>query len=74
MFVVDDPTDPRLPDSLSTHVMTGVDKLHKEGWSGEGIKIGMWVAFVNYHWIRAKLRLLLVSIQVGVYTPRTVWT
>ncbi|KAK0225536.1 pyrolysin [Armillaria fumosa] len=41
VFVVDDPTDRGLPDSLSTHVMTGVDKLHKEGWSGEGIKIGI---------------------------------
>ncbi|KAK0437979.1 pyrolysin [Desarmillaria tabescens] len=48
MFIVDDPNDPRLPDSLSTHVMTGVDKLHEEGLSGKGIKIGIIDTGVDY--------------------------
>ncbi|KAI9067297.1 subtilisin-like protease [Trametes sanguinea] len=36
---LDDPQIP--PDSESTHVLTGVDKLHAEGIFGEGIKIGI---------------------------------
>jgi hypothetical protein len=41
-FTVNDPKDSRLPpDALSTHRMTGVDKLHAEGSFGQGIKIGM---------------------------------
>ncbi|KAK0476786.1 pyrolysin [Armillaria novae-zelandiae] len=48
VLVVDDPTDHRLPDTLSTHVMTGVDKLHKDGWSGEGIKIGIIDTGIDY--------------------------
>ncbi|RXW21761.1 hypothetical protein EST38_g4102 [Candolleomyces aberdarensis] len=40
-----DKNDPAVPaDSLSTHVMTGVDKLHAEGLSGKGVKIGMSVS------------------------------
>lgn len=40
-FTVSDPKDSRLPpDTLSTHRMTGVDKLH-EGSFGQGIKIGI---------------------------------
>ena len=27
--------------SDSTHIMTGVDKLHAQGFKGKGIKIGM---------------------------------
>ncbi|KAJ7495908.1 subtilisin-like protease [Mycena galericulata] len=30
-----------LPDTYSTHVMTGVDKVHAQGNFGEGIKIGI---------------------------------
>ncbi|KAI0633256.1 subtilisin-like protease [Trametes polyzona] len=36
---VDDPQIP--PDSESTHILTGVDKLHAQGIAGEGIKIGI---------------------------------
>ncbi|EJU04161.1 subtilisin-like protease [Dacryopinax primogenitus] len=32
---------PYLPDTESTHVMTGVNKLHAEGLTGRGIKIGI---------------------------------
>ncbi|KAH9484892.1 Minor extracellular protease vpr [Psilocybe cubensis] len=40
--VVTGPTDSQLPvDSESTHVLTGVDKLHAQGISGAGIKIGI---------------------------------
>ncbi|KAF9264167.1 subtilisin-like protease [Marasmius fiardii PR-910] len=35
-------------DIQSTHVMTGVDKLHAEGITGEGIKIGMIDTGVDY--------------------------
>ncbi|KAK0213189.1 pyrolysin [Desarmillaria ectypa] len=48
MVIVDDPNDPHLPDSLSTHVMTGVDKLHEEGLSGKGIKIGIIDTGIDY--------------------------
>ncbi|KAF8521827.1 subtilisin-like protease [Gautieria morchelliformis] len=41
------PTDPAVPpDSESTHVMTGVDKLHAEGIFGKGIKIGMYNSWI----------------------------
>ncbi|KAI0335098.1 subtilisin-like protease [Cubamyces sp. BRFM 1775] len=36
---LDDPQIP--PDSESTHILTGVDKLHAEGIFGDGIKIGI---------------------------------
>ncbi|TCD66303.1 hypothetical protein EIP91_001549 [Steccherinum ochraceum] len=36
---VDDPALP--PDSESTHVLTGVDKLHAQGILGQGVKIGI---------------------------------
>ncbi|KAI0663397.1 subtilisin-like protease [Cubamyces menziesii] len=43
---LDDPQIP--PDSESTHILTGVDKLHAEGISGDGIKIGMYrIDFTN---------------------------
>ncbi|KZT62014.1 subtilisin-like protease [Calocera cornea HHB12733] len=32
---------PYLPDTESTHVMTGVDKLHAEGFTGRDIKVGI---------------------------------
>ncbi|KAJ6498971.1 pyrolysin [Mycena sanguinolenta] len=35
------PGDPGLPDSESTHITTGVDKLHARGITGKGIKIGI---------------------------------
>ncbi|KAJ7282961.1 subtilisin-like protease [Mycena rebaudengoi] len=39
--VVKDVSDPTVPDSFSTHVMTGVDKVHAQGNFGQGIKIGI---------------------------------
>ncbi|KAI0363362.1 subtilisin-like protease [Pilatotrama ljubarskyi] len=36
---LDDPQVP--PDSESTHILTGVDKLHAQGITGQGIKIGI---------------------------------
>ncbi|KAL0953072.1 hypothetical protein HGRIS_007272 [Hohenbuehelia grisea] len=48
-FTVSDPTDPRLPATpFSTHVMTGVNKLHAEGIYGEGIKIGIIDSGIDY--------------------------
>ncbi|KAJ7091118.1 peptidase S8/S53 domain-containing protein [Mycena epipterygia] len=38
-----------LPDTFSTHVMTGVDKVHAQGNFGEGIKIGMIDTGVDYN-------------------------
>ncbi|KZV93701.1 subtilisin-like protease [Exidia glandulosa HHB12029] len=43
------PSDPRVPpDSFSTHVMTGVDKLHAQGITGKGIKIGILDTGTDY--------------------------
>lgn len=43
------PTDPALhKDTLSTHVMTGVDKLHDQGYLGQGIKIGIIDTGIDY--------------------------
>ncbi|KAG6919367.1 hypothetical protein DXG01_006916 [Tephrocybe rancida] len=40
--VVKSPQDAGVPpDSQSTHILTGVDKLHAEGITGKGIKIGI---------------------------------
>ncbi|CAE7233221.1 unnamed protein product [Rhizoctonia solani] len=36
-------------DGLSTHAMTGVDKLHAEGYTGKGIKIGIIDSGVDYN-------------------------
>ncbi|EKM75550.1 hypothetical protein AGABI1DRAFT_79685 [Agaricus bisporus var. burnettii JB137-S8] len=48
--VVTGPDDPAIPpDSESTHIMTGVDKLHAEGITGEGIKIGILDTGVDYN-------------------------
>ncbi|KDR67581.1 hypothetical protein GALMADRAFT_161607 [Galerina marginata CBS 339.88] len=42
--------DPQLPpDSLSTHVITGVDKLHAQGIIGKGIKIGIIDTGIDYN-------------------------
>ncbi|KAJ7268651.1 hypothetical protein B0H12DRAFT_1229565 [Mycena haematopus] len=35
------PGDPGLPDSESTHITTGVDKLHAKGITGKGIRVGI---------------------------------
>ncbi|KAG8780868.1 hypothetical protein FRC12_022501 [Ceratobasidium sp. 428] len=35
-------------DTFSTHVMTGVDKLHADGYYGKGIKIGIIDSGVDY--------------------------
>ncbi|KAL0956638.1 hypothetical protein HGRIS_002771 [Hohenbuehelia grisea] len=48
-YTVNDPKDPRLPPNpLSTHLMTGVDKLHAQGILGEGIKIGIIDTGIDY--------------------------
>ncbi|KAG8906709.1 hypothetical protein FRB99_006307 [Tulasnella sp. 403] len=36
------------PDTYSTHVMTGVDKLHNEGIFGQGVKVGIIDTGVDY--------------------------
>ncbi|CAE7226259.1 unnamed protein product [Rhizoctonia solani] len=42
-------TDATAPkDVFSTHVMTGVDKLHNEGYYGKGVKIGIIDTGVDY--------------------------
>ncbi|PFH53699.1 hypothetical protein AMATHDRAFT_187018 [Amanita thiersii Skay4041] len=48
--VVSGPSDPAVPpDTESTHIMTGVDKLHAEGVTGKGIKIGMLDCGTTHH-------------------------
>ncbi|KAJ6559547.1 subtilisin-like protease [Mycena capillaripes] len=42
------PGDTGLPDSESTHVTTGVDKLHAKGITGKGIKIGILDTGTDY--------------------------
>ncbi|KAI0645827.1 subtilisin-like protease [Trametes meyenii] len=40
--IVTGPDDPQVPpDSESTHILTGVNKLHAEGIFGEGVKVGI---------------------------------
>ncbi|KAA1472916.1 subtilisin-like protease [Dentipellis sp. KUC8613] len=47
--VVSGPDDPQVPpDSESTHILTGVDKLHAQGIFGKGIKIGIIDTGVDY--------------------------
>ncbi|EJF57652.1 subtilisin-like protease [Dichomitus squalens LYAD-421 SS1] len=49
VHVVTGPDDPQVPaDGESTHVITGVDKLHAQGISGKGIKIGIIDTGVDY--------------------------
>ncbi|KAI0745166.1 subtilisin-like protease [Earliella scabrosa] len=46
---VSGPDDPELPpDSESTHILTGVDKLHAQGFFGKGIKIGIIDTGIDY--------------------------
>lgn len=56
---IPDPIDPYVPsgpedpavqrkDTLSTHLMTGVDKLHAAGLLGQGIKIGIIDSGIDY--------------------------
>ncbi|KAF7315418.1 Pyrolysin [Mycena indigotica] len=42
------PKDAGLPDAESTHVMTGVDKLHAKGITGKGVKIGIIDSGIDY--------------------------
>jgi subtilisin family serine protease len=35
-------------DTFSTHVMTGVDKLHAQGYFGKGVKIGIIDSGIDY--------------------------
>ncbi|KDR78150.1 hypothetical protein GALMADRAFT_224528 [Galerina marginata CBS 339.88] len=47
--VVTGPNDARLPpDGESTHVLTGVDKLHAQGIIGTGIKVGIIDTGIDY--------------------------
>ncbi|KAG8903005.1 hypothetical protein FRB99_003838 [Tulasnella sp. 403] len=49
LHVVSGKNDPNLPvDTFSTHVMTGVDKLHGEGFSGKGVKIAVIDTGIDY--------------------------
>lgn len=46
--IVTGKNDPELPpDTLSTHLLTQVDKIHAEGNIGKGIKIGMYEDFFS---------------------------
>ncbi|KAK7005815.1 subtilisin-like protease [Favolaschia claudopus] len=42
------PGDPGLPDSESTHITTGVDKLHARGIRGKGMKVGILDTGTDY--------------------------
>ncbi|KAJ7045910.1 subtilisin-like protease [Mycena alexandri] len=42
------PGDAGLPDSEATHITTGVDRLHAQGITGKGIKIGIIDSGVDY--------------------------
>ncbi|TFK50631.1 subtilisin-like protease [Heliocybe sulcata] len=49
-FSVSSPKDSRITaDSETTHVMTGVDKAHAAGVTGEGIKIGIIDTGIDYN-------------------------
>ncbi|EDR11679.1 pyrolysin [Laccaria bicolor S238N-H82] len=49
VHVVSGPYDPAIPpDSESTHILTGVDKLHAKGITGKGIKIGIIDTGIDY--------------------------
>ncbi|KAI0049851.1 subtilisin-like protease [Auriscalpium vulgare] len=49
VHVISGSSDPEIPkDTQSTHVLTGVDKLHAEGRFGAGIKIGIIDTGVDY--------------------------
>ncbi|KAJ7747220.1 pyrolysin [Mycena metata] len=47
--VVKDPKASDIPDTYSTHVMTGVDKVHAQGNFGQGIKIGIIDTGIDYN-------------------------
>ncbi|EJD37069.1 subtilisin-like protein [Auricularia subglabra TFB-10046 SS5] len=49
LHVASGPSDPAVwPSGQSTHVMTGVDKVHAQGYTGKGIKIGFLDTGVDY--------------------------
>ncbi|KAI0786595.1 subtilisin-like protease [Abortiporus biennis] len=43
------PGDSGVPDGESTHIMTGVDKVHAQGVTGKGIKIGIIDTGIDYN-------------------------
>ncbi|KAJ7045850.1 subtilisin-like protease [Mycena alexandri] len=47
--VVKDPKASDIPDTYSTHLMTGVDKVHAQGNFGQGIKIGIIDTGIDYN-------------------------
>ncbi|KAF8149475.1 pyrolysin [Crassisporium funariophilum] len=50
MHIVTGPNDPEIPaESMSTHILTGVDKLHAQGIIGTGIKIGIIDSGIDYN-------------------------
>ncbi|KAG6820281.1 hypothetical protein H0H93_002893 [Arthromyces matolae] len=49
VHVVSGPHDPIIPpDTQTTHILTGVDRLHAEGILGKGIKIGIIDTGIDY--------------------------
>ncbi|KAJ7497612.1 subtilisin-like protease [Mycena latifolia] len=48
-LIIKDPKAAGLPDSFSTHMMTGVDKVHAQGNFGKGIKIGIIDTGIDYN-------------------------
>ncbi|KIP04605.1 hypothetical protein PHLGIDRAFT_492880 [Phlebiopsis gigantea 11061_1 CR5-6] len=47
--IVTGPTDPAIPaDTESTHIITGVDKLHAQGITGKGVKVGILDTGVDF--------------------------
>ncbi|KAI0049877.1 subtilisin-like protease [Auriscalpium vulgare] len=46
--VITGTSDPAVPpETQSTHILTGVDKLHAQGIFGTGVKIGMWIDYTH---------------------------
>ncbi|KAF8893560.1 subtilisin-like protease [Infundibulicybe gibba] len=49
VHVVTGPNDPAIPvDTQASHVLTGVDKLHAQGITGKGVKVGILDTGIDY--------------------------